>query len=275
MILYLLSGIFWLVVISLIVSAIPAVTNLDIPFWPRTLIIAVLIAVVLFIVGRSELKKIEKRQEQARRAFEDKERRQQQVNQQIIRQILADIVLDALTTIRGLPGEVDQAEQGCIRAEREFADGAFAPFWDAVEDAVTHLARFDSGIQRIRTSRTSYDTKVGSLDSAPPPFTVDANALPNAIRSADRLRRIVREAQRDFQFSSIFEQRKTNRLLVSGFANLGEALRDVRYSLESSIEELSGTFSDSIGGLAMSNREDTQGVIKSVEALHGYLKSGN
>ena len=242
-------------------------------------IIIVLGAVVYFFIRRSirrsELEEEEKRQDQARRDLEDEERRQQQVEQQRIRQILADIVLDSLTTIRTLPGEIDQAERGCSRAEREFADGAFAPFWDAVEDAVTHLAQFDLGIQRMRTFRASYDNKVGSLDSAPPPFTVNANALPNAIRSADRLGRIVREAQRDFQFSSIFEQRKTNRLLVSGFANLGEALRDVRYSLESSIEGLSGTFSDSIGGLAVSNREDTQGVIKSVEALHKYLQSGN
>jgi hypothetical protein len=59
-----------------------------------------------------------------------------------------------------------------------------------------------------------------------------------AATSAERMQAIVRKAQRDFHFATIYEQRKTNQILVAGFTNLGQALRDMKLQLAASIDDL-------------------------------------
>jgi hypothetical protein len=49
---------------------------------------------------------------------------------------------------------------------------------------------------------------------------------------------IVRKAQSDFQFATIYEQRKTNQLLVAGFTNLAQALDGMGQRIASSIDDL-------------------------------------
>jgi hypothetical protein len=50
--------------------------------------------------------------------------------------------------------------------------------------------------------------------------------------------RIARLAQRDFQFATIFEQHKTNRILIQGFTGLGEAIAEMTSRLEKAIGNL-------------------------------------
>lgn len=59
--------------------------------------------------------------------------------------------------------------------------------------------------------------------------------------SSDRLRSIVGKAQRNFQFATIYEQRRTNQLLVAGFENLAQALDGIGFHIQSSIEALNST----------------------------------
>jgi len=54
---------------------------------------------------------------------------------------------------------------------------------------------------------------------------------------------IARKAQIDFEFATIYEQRKTNQLLVAGFTNLAQALAGMGQSIALSIEDLSGQVS--------------------------------
>jgi methyl-accepting chemotaxis protein len=65
---------------------------------------------------------------------------------------------------------------------------------------------------------------------------------------------IVRKAQRNFQFAMIYEQRKTNEILVEGFTDLAEALAGMTSQittsineLASSVGELTSTFNESMG----------------------------
>jgi molecular chaperone GrpE (heat shock protein) len=52
---------------------------------------------------------------------------------------------------------------------------------------------------------------------------------------------VVGVAQRDFEFSVIYEQRKTNQILVAGFKSLAQALDQMTWRITSSIDELSAT----------------------------------
>jgi hypothetical protein len=63
------------------------------------------------------------------------------------------------------------------------------------------------------------------------------------------MRGIVRRAQKDFQFASIYEQRKTNQLLVGGFASLAQAINQLGDRLQSSLESLATSISISVSDL--------------------------
>jgi hypothetical protein len=56
----------------------------------------------------------------------------------------------------------------------------------------------------------------------------------------------VRAAQRDFEFATIFEQRKTNRLLVAGFSTLGQAMGELASRFEASLSELATSLAPAI-----------------------------
>jgi len=131
------------------------------------------------------------------------------------------------------------------QAESEFAERAFAPFWDAVETAAKRLARVHEALHDIADKRTSYQAEASRVGSLPSTLAVEISSLPNIIDIADRMDGIVRLAQKDFQFSTIFEQRKTNQLLVHGFGTLASALAEMRDRLEMSLSELGWTLSDS------------------------------
>ncbi|MBI5408884.1 MAG: hypothetical protein HZA14_05920 [Nitrospirae bacterium] len=189
-------------------------------------------------------------------------------NQRAVSQRLFGFVTDTSSILQSLPKDIDVAEHALDEAEGEFADGAFAPFWDAVERAATHLAHFDLGIQQILNHSASYKTERKMLDSTPPPFPLDYT-LPEVARTVDRMRCIVRLAQKDFHYATIYEQRKTNQLLVKGFTNLGQALSEMSRRLEASITALSGSISD----LAVSNQENAQALLLSSESLREQLQS--
>lgn len=212
-----------------------------------------------------------RRESQRRREEEEAEarRKQHEYNQQSLRQRLLGFVTDSDAILKSLPNEIKIAEQALVESEKEFAEGAFAPFWDAIENAVTHLARFNLGIQQIHDNSINYMEKKKELDSTPPPFKINVGTLPVATRTSDRMRGIVRRAQKDFHFATIYEQRKTNQLLVKGFTSLGHALNDMTYRITTSIDDLSSSIYD----LASSNSESSRDLIAGVESLRYQMQS--
>lgn len=140
-------------------------------------------------------------------------------------------------------------------AEAEFAEGAFAPFWDAIEMAVRHLGDADAEMARIAGSIREYQQVLGVLDEEPPPLVV--GVLPSAAPITDRLRGIVRRAQKSFEFATIYEQRRTNQILIAGFTSLGEAIERVGDRLAENLEEL-GTRLDELIQFQDTRRSDRE-----------------
>ena len=56
-----------------------------------------------------------------------------------------------------------------------------------------------------------------------------------------RLASIVRRAQSDFQFATIYEQRKTNAILIAGFQTLSDAIYGIGAQMVDAIADLAGT----------------------------------
>lgn len=158
---------------------------------------------------------------------------------------LTNLVSDSAKAAKSLPDLTRSAERAIDVAEREFDDGAFAPFWDAIEQAAHKLATFESTIQQLIRNSTVYKSQASKV-SPPPPFQLGLDTLPDATDTAERMRSVVRRAQKNFQFATIYEQRKTNQLLVVGFSTLGQAINELGARLESSLDTLGSSVSIAI-----------------------------
>ena len=186
-------------------------------------------------------RKQREREEQARRVAEQ---------QRALAVRLNDLVSDSTRTAATLPNLVRSAETTIDLAEQEFEDGAFAPFWDAVEQAANKLASFEATIQKLIQNSSFYTGEAPKLQTPPPPFQLGLETLPDASHTANRMRAVVRRAQKDFHFATIYEQRKTNQLLVAGFSTLGHAINELGDRLDSSLERLASSVSIGISDLA-------------------------
>ncbi len=149
----------------------------------------------------------------------------------------------SLAEFEALPGYLETAESLIARAEAEFNDGAFAPFWDAIELAARKIGRFDEGMRTITSNSIGYADTSRAYESPSPQFPIaliSVRGMAAANVTTDRMKSLVRTAQRNFQFAMIYEQRKTNQLLMAGFTNLAQALDGMSHRIALSIDELSG-----------------------------------
>ena len=135
----------------------------------------------------------------------------------------------------------------CRKDTVDFNDSAYVPFWESIEKAVTTLGSFDEGVNQIHELSHRYNELLQKYESVPPEFPL----VPNFITKLDvqatvvnRLQSIVRKAQRDFQFATIYLQVKTNQILVAGFTNLGQAIDQMSFQITDSIEGLGDSVKD-------------------------------
>ena len=63
------------------------------------------------------------------------------------------------------------------------------------------------------------------------------------------LRRIVRMGQTNFQFASIWEDRRTREVLIAGFRTLGEAVNKLGPTIENSVSNLQASISSDVAKL--------------------------
>lgn len=157
--------------------------------------------------------------------------------------------------------QIADAELQVRKAETEFKERVFAPFWDAVEQAANSLAQADESIWKIIESAKSYQEAAKLADPSQFPFPVGLAIVPDTASTARRLNEVVREGQRDFQFATIFEQRKTNRLLHGGFKSLGEALGQLGDQVERSVDALK----DVVTAHAESSKSEIKKISSSID----------
>ncbi len=261
-----------LIVIVLICMVIACVIALIVQFWFVSLPLA--IAVTAGVIAYRQHKKQKEAEEEQRQAEEKVAERDRsmkaeyETSQRYVRATLDKCVRSSRREVEEIPKSIEAAEAALTEAGHEYAEGAFAPFWDAVESAANYLAQSDASINRIIEHSKEYRDQVSKLDSESPPFRIGIDTLPDTTRTTDRMRTIVRRAQKDFHFVTIYEQRKTNKLLIAGFTNLAEALIGMSERLELSIHALSSSLSD----IARTDRANTEELIASVQKLHERME---
>ncbi|RLC12421.1 MAG: hypothetical protein DRI57_17725 [Deltaproteobacteria bacterium] len=170
---------------------------------------------------------------------------------------------DSITLFEQMAKHLKTAEEYLNQAEFEFSEGAFAPFWDAIEKTAETLGRFEQGVQNIRNNSSQYTDLITKYEGVPPQFPLarkSVKKLSIGTSTAERIKKIVRTAQCNFQFARIYEHRKTNEILVAGFTNLAQAL-----------DRMTWQITDSLGNLAGSVDSMASTLNESMSAIHSRL----
>jgi hypothetical protein len=164
---------------------------------------------------------------------------------------------------------------------KNFEDRAFAPFWDSIEKATKQLAHFDDNLKNFKFESSRYTQLVTRFEGVPPEFSVSPQSVARlevARETAKHMKATVRKAQCDFQFATIYEQRKTNKILIAGFTNFAQALEGMGDRISASIDSLSGLVSDlsesicdiheRMGEMAESAMQHDSNLGESLSAIH-------
>ncbi len=297
--------------ILIAIVIILALVYFSLVYWPVTLGI-VFLCLVIYVAGKlraAELARIEEEQQQRKsdKAKRDYQRRQEleQQQQELERisthknqqkqyhTLLIGLASRSFTLFEAMPKHLMSTEELLDQAEADFEEGAFAPFWDSVEHAAMQLGHFDESVRTITTNATQHTDVAERYEGKPPPFPIildSVTGMAAANTTTDRMRDIVRKAQRDFQFATIFEQRKTNQLLVAGFTNLAQALDGMGRRIESSImdledqisqmsstldgslQNLGSSIGENLTALNESSMESSQALIGGVDGLRTIIQ---
>jgi len=212
---------------------------------------------------------------QKRREKTEEERRQTEYdrNQAAIRGTLVSLSSGATAALRSIPSAITSANRALDKAEAEYAEGVFAPFWDAVEQALASLMQYDAHVRVITENTTRFADTSKMCAFQPPAFVPDDSDIPDVTAVVKRLRTIVRKAQKVPDFAKIYEMRRTNSLLVAGFANLGSAIENMGDRIHDSINGLAQTFDSAISSMSQHNAEYHRESLSAIETMRNQLAS--
>jgi hypothetical protein len=185
----------------------------------------------------------------------------------------------ALTSYEEMASGLTQAEAQLDQAELNFREGAFAPFWDSIERVAILLAEFDQKARLVKSLVSEFkvaaESKVEGLYYESdlifdfPIHSDSVGGLQAAFVTTSRWKDLVRKAQCNFQFATIFEQRRTNQLIASGFQNLTLALEGMGKRIAGSIDMLGG----SIDQLGVTIVEGSERLRKTVDKVNDSIKA--
>lgn len=196
---------------------------------------------------------------------------------------------DAVEAFEKLPGLVGSADVDTHRAREFFQDGAFSPFWSAIESAYRNLGDYAQSALRIEACAKKHPGLVGELvlaGGAPGgladfPVRLDSSRASEVLTEAtDQLGKMVYEAQKIPVFAQIWEQRRTTAAVVVGFANLEQAVARMASSVSSAISGMeqalvaSGRETHSqLQGVLVGATAASQQQVEAMSALNGRADS--
>jgi cell division protein FtsL len=144
-----------------------------------------------------------------------------------------------------LPQKLSNARHSIQRAEIDYQENAYGPFWDAVQETANDLAFFSRTAKELSKHAHDYYSLLEGRKHTFPIFPVRLESLPDPLPVSQEFRRVVRMGQTNFEFANIWEHRRTRDVLIAGFQTLGDAVNNLGGVLEQSLSNLrSATSSD-------------------------------
>lgn len=175
----------------------------------------------------------------------------------------------------GIPRKLEEACRLIARAQTEFTDRAYGPFWDATERAAELLSETTDDLRAITANAKAYEETLQGWQHNFPRFPIAINALPNPTDAAVAIRLTVRKGQTNYEFASIWEHRKTRKVLIGGFRTIGEAIVGAAETVADAYAELGRSVSfslDNIDSRMMETARHTARVVDLQQRLLSELK---
>lgn len=206
----------------------------------------------------------------AGRLAKDREKRESNERE---RNQLDSMVTDLSALHETLNPLLDQAALNISRAESELNDDSVGAFWDEIEAATRRFAQYNNSISVILKLTEDHARRSAALPSNFRPKVLEQQTLPDGEHLLSQMAKIVKRARRNPQWESIFQQRRTNDILVRGFESLGEAMEslqdtissgfsDLAHVLHSSVDRITSEHSDRVitelNQLAVTHSEDSR-----------------
>ena len=194
------------------------------------------------------------------------------------------IAEDSLVSFETAPKLLVQVKDLLDRANDDFQERAFGPFWDSIEQAALQLGAVDDRVQSITINTKRYLTVATEYDGTAEVFPIPNSAVGELRKASSKtvqhMATLVRKAQCDFEFALIFEQRRTNKILLAGFTNLADVLEGIETRIGDSLDALAKQISlgskelaSKLEGLEESSAEHArlnERLVQALEKIHDH-----
>lgn len=257
----------WAVVLGAIASGIvallPHIDGPDLGYswkhWGIGVALATLVMGLLVVMLRysadSDLERVAEAKAAAKKAEEERQKAAKDLERRVAEQTrlvdqLNRLPGQALAHYRSAAEWVESAVVYVNRAKGHFADSKYSPFWESIEHTYSCLASFQTDMRRISACADQYIELVNEIDLAPVqksgrsisferfPEGMALEGLDQDVQRVEQAAQAtVDEAHSDFQFASIYEQRRTTTAVIEGFGSLSAAIQGMSASITSTIEE--------------------------------------
>lgn len=257
----------WAVVLGAFAAGVAALLpHIDGPHAPRTwkqcgiavaliiLLLGLLIVIPRYLVV-SDRERVAEQEAAAKKAEEERQKAAKDLERRVAEQTrlvdqLNRLPGQALAHYRSAAEWVESAVVYVNRAKGHFADSKYSPFWESIENTYSCLASFQTDMRRISACADQYIELVNEIDLAPVqksgrsisferfPEGMALEGLDQDVQRVEQAAQAtVDEAHSDFQFASIYEQRRTTTAVIEGFGSLAAAIQGMSASITSTIEE--------------------------------------
>lgn len=182
----------------------------------------------------------------------------------------------AVETFQRLPKIIASVRFHRNESVKHFKAGAFSPFWSEIERAFSDLGTYRETVILIETMACKHTDALREYsnkhrkDPSPAPFPIDLSAAAATSigqQATADLQKIVYRAQQEPVFAQIWEQRRTTKVLINGFANLENAVDGLRYGLEDCTSRLQAAIETNAGQISRSLSSSTNRVNSTLNEL--------
>ena len=202
-------------------------------FFGTGLLVSPIVAftIVIVIAARMRRRSLEKlHDEQKKQSYDESQREAAALTFR-----LNSILTESVNLHSQLPALLTRGSRFTSIADEEYSVDAFAPFWDAVENAAHTLAEYQNISSRLERNAKDYYFCLNGRKHTFPIFPVRFADIPDPTAATDHLYRVGRMGQTNFQFANIWEHRRTRQVMIAGFRTLGEAVTNLGRTLNSSL----------------------------------------
>lgn len=181
--------------------------------------------------------------------------------------VVRSLVSDADRAVDQMGVAIREAEAGLARADVEFNQGAFAPFWDAVEGATSSIAAYRDLAALIERKAREYNSTLATRQHTFGRFPVDTSRFPAIANTLADYARTVRRGQTNIDFATIYEHRATRAVLIEGFGNLAAALHGISAAVVDAVQAVQVTIDSGHRQFAATSERVTDGLARTEAEL--------